>query len=97
MIEEYSTSVCKEKCTDRSVNKANLFRNGYEDFFCLLIEDVSAYATIPAPPSKEKGHPIMYVTNGTFYVDHEILKAIYNEKLAIKTKFYLFKTSVSQH
>lgn len=66
MIKEYSTSEFKEKYTDKSVDKANLFHPGYEDFFCIRIEDISAYATVPVPPSKEKSHSIIYITNGTY-------------------------------
>ena len=66
MIKEYSTSEFKEKYTDKSVDKANLFRPGYEDLFCLRLEDIISYANTPIPPSKEKSHSIIYITTGIY-------------------------------
>ncbi len=66
MIKEYSTSEFKETYTDKSVDKANLFLPGYEDFFCLRLEDIISYAHVPVPPSKEKSHSIIYVTHGVY-------------------------------
>jgi len=66
MIKEYSTSEFKEKYTDKSVDEANLFRPGYEDLFCLRLEDIISYANIPVPPSKEKSYSIIYITTGIY-------------------------------
>ena len=66
MVKEYSTREFKETYTNTSVDDTYLFRTGYEDFFCLRLEDIISYANVPILPSKEKSHSILYVTNGVY-------------------------------
>ncbi|MFN4316176.1 MAG: helix-turn-helix domain-containing protein [Chitinophagaceae bacterium] len=65
-IKTYHTAEFRDKFLDRSPRVDSLFKQNFENFFCLKIEDVKNHTKFPVPPSKENCHTIIFITAGIY-------------------------------
>lgn len=80
LIKQYDTENFRKQFTYPNAMLDRAFKDGYNRFFCIKIENVSPYTKTPVPPVKEYSHSLMYISEGTF----EIFKG--NKKFTIGKK-----------
>lgn len=66
-------------------HEENLYKPGFERFFCVTLEDTRHRMKLPVPPSKETGHAIVVVTSGDYKVTigFETCSAFYGQLMVV--------------
>jgi AraC family transcriptional activator of pobA len=65
-IKTYDTKRFRESFLSDNQTKHTLFKQKFEDFFCIRIDDIKDYIRLPVPASKEICHTIIFITSGVY-------------------------------